>query len=109
MATRFPWMTGVDRAILDWLDSYDIVFTPTVIHENLRRELSEKESPSYSQIARRLRFLRDEAGLLKSWGEEQGRYVLSETGRRYLNNELSDEERSKLADLELDDLLEDDP
>lgn len=100
MTTRFPWMTGVDRAVLDWLDEYDIVFSPQILHANFEREMLDGEPPSYSQVSRRIRFLTDEVGLLERWRDERGKYVLSELGKRYLEDGLSDEERRVLAGID---------
>ncbi len=100
MVMRLPWMTGVDRSILEWLGEYDIVITPRVIYENLERELPEAEIPSYRHVSRRVQFLADEVGVLTKYRGKRGKYMLSDLGKRYLNGELSEDEREKLAKLE---------
>lgn len=103
MATRLPWLTGVDRVVLDWLRENDIVFSPTVLHHNLERDLSDPEVPSYSQLARRVRILRG-VGLLEPYDDEHGKYELSDLGKRFLDGELEDEERERLATIDPDEL-----
>ncbi len=100
MVTRLPWMTNVDRSILEWLDENSIVFTPKVIYDNLERELPDMELPSYRQVSRRVKFLADEAGILTRYKGQRGKYMLSDIGRKYLDGELTDEERERLADLD---------
>lgn len=100
MVTRLPWMTNVDHSILEWLDENDIVFTPKVIYANLENELPDIELPSYRQVSRRVKFLSDEAGILTRYKGKRGKYMLSELGKRFLADDLTDEERLRLADLD---------
>ena len=93
-------MTGVDHSILDWLGEHNIVITPRVIFDNLERELPEAEVPSYRHVSRRVKFLADEVGVLKRYEGKRGKYMLSELGRRYLNDDLADDERERLANLD---------
>lgn len=106
MAIRLPWLTGVDRTLLDWLEKHNIVFTPRILHDNLRRDLTEPEVPSYSQVSRRIRLLAA-AGLLDQYDDERGKYNLSELGSEYLEGDIPDDERERLATLDPDDLLDD--
>lgn len=105
MAFRFPWMTSVDNTILSWLEQHDVVITPSVLFENLRRDLTEAEAPSQSHLSRRLRMLRA-AGLLEKWDGQRGKYVLSDLGRAFLDNQLPDDDREQLANLAPEDLLD---
>ncbi len=112
MPVRLPWTTGVDDVVLRYLEETDIVFTPRILYDNLERDLTDPETPSYSQVSRRVRTLR-KAGLLDYHAGESGKYVLGDLGRRYLEDELEEREREWLASIdpeELDDRDErDDP
>lgn len=98
MPTRIPWMTGVDRLILEWLGETDIIITPKLLYENLERDLSDPELPSEPHLARRVRYLED-VGILEM--PRRGKYMLSDLGRRFLADELSEDEREYLITLEL--------
>lgn len=102
MPTRIPWLTGVDRTLLEWLYERDVVFTPRLLHDNLERELPDPEAPSYSQVARRVRTLR-EAGLLDPYDDQRGKYTLSELAERLLEDDLADDEREELVRFDPDD------
>lgn len=99
MPYRFGWLTGVDRVLLEWLSDTDIVFSPAILHQNLKRDLSESEVPSYSQVKRRTRAIYN-AGFLEQWGETQGKYVLTDLGHRFVSDDLTNEEREKLAEMD---------
>ena len=100
MPYRIPWMTGVDRLLLDWFEEKDVVAKPSVVAVNLERELSEEEMPSAGQIRRRMKYLEEEAGLLEQYGDARGQYMISEKGWRYFNEEMSEDERLELATLD---------
>lgn len=99
MPYNFPWVTGVDRALLEWLSRNDIVFSPSILDANLKRDLPEKEAPGYSQVSRRVRALYN-AGFLERFGETQGKYVLSDLGRRFVEDDLDLDEREELSELQ---------
>lgn len=100
MVISLPWMTRVDHHLLDWLSEYNIIFTPRVLYANIDRELADHEAPSYSQVKRRIRFLTDEANLLERYQGERGNYVLSDLGERFIQDDLTDDERERLAELD---------
>jgi hypothetical protein len=90
-------MTGVDRLILDWMYSNDVVIKPKLLLANLEREYSPEEAPSYSQIVRRCRFLRERAGLVEHFSDDySGELLLSDLGRRFQEDDLTDDERKAL-------------
>lgn len=90
-------MTRVDGVILAWLDSNDIVFTPSTLHANLERDLPDEDVPSYSQVSRRVRSLQD-TGLLDQYGSSRGKYNLSDLGTRLLEDDLTEDEVIRLSD-----------
>jgi hypothetical protein len=97
MPPRIPWITGVDRLILDWMYANDVVIKPKLLLANLERDYSPEEAPSYSQMVRRCRFLRERAGLLEHFSEDySGELVLSDLGRRFQEDELTEDERKAL-------------
>jgi hypothetical protein len=102
MVYRIPWMSGVDHLILDWLEENDVVVKPSILAVNLSRDLPEDEVPSTSQVRRRMKYLEREAGLLEQYGDVRGQYILSEKGWRFIEDNMSQEEREELAKLEPD-------
>lgn len=104
MPYRFPWVTGVDRLLLEWLSDNDIVFSPSILHANLQRDLAEAEAPSYSQVSRRTRALHN-VEFLQEWGDTQGKYVLTDLGRRFEAGELTEPERAELAEIDPDEVV----
>jgi len=74
-----PWMSQVDDVVLEWLDEQDIAATPKVIHTNLDTAVS------YSQVNRRLWKL-EENNLVERDPERNDYYVISDLGRKYLND-----------------------
>lgn len=99
MTNSLPWLTATDREILEFLGENDVVFSPKSLFLSLERDASEDvATPSYSQIARRTRFLTDEAGFLARI--ETGKYALADLGRRWLDDELSEGEWRELEKIE---------
>lgn len=93
-------MTRVDHYLIDWLSNHNIVFTPRMMYVNLDRELSEFDAPSYSQVKRRITFLTEEANILEQYRDERGHYALTNFGERLVQEDLSEDEREQLANLD---------
>jgi repressor of nif and glnA expression len=84
------WMMKADLYILDLLDQVDLALSPPVLAFELDYH--------GDYMSKRCRVL-TEAGLLESAREEKrGLYRITDFGQRYLNEELSNEERSSLVE-----------
>lgn len=97
MNQGIPWLSGVDRVMLDFYERHDIIISPALLLSNLEHDLGEDIAPSDSQIRRRLRVLVD-AGLVEK--VDTGKYRLTDLGRKAANRELDDDEREALGVLE---------
>ena len=94
MRPRVPWMTEVDRIIMDWFDDNRLAVPPKTIYVELpdaMPEYSQGDKPSYSQLSRRMRTL-EEKGMLKKHPDAQSLYQLDDLGRRYLDEDDVDVE-----------------
>jgi hypothetical protein len=96
MPARIPWMTGVDRQILDWMHEKDVVIKPRLLRANLVRDYGAESAPSYSHTVKRMRYLREAAGLLETYGDNPNQIVISDLGKRWKRDELTDVERRAL-------------
>lgn len=82
------WMMRADLYVLDLLDGVDIALSPLVISFEL-----DYDGDYMSARCRAL----DEAGLVEKAREgKRGLYQITDLGRRYLDEDLSDEERERL-------------
>jgi predicted transcriptional regulator len=82
------WMMTADLYILDLLDKVDIVLSPPVLAFEL-----DYHGDYMSQRCRAMA----KAGLIESVHEEKsGPYRITDLGRRYLDEDLSEEERERL-------------
>ena len=83
-----PWMTRVDRLILEVLDQTGIAAVPpkAIIFE--LRERHGIDAPSESQVNRRLRNELSEHGLVHQPFHEDARgyYAITELGERFLHD-----------------------
>jgi len=90
-------MNKASEPILDLLDYADVALPPSAIVVNLDREYDD--SPARSTIYRAFDGLL-EKGLIRTLDEEGTYYVITDLGRRYLNDSLTDEELEALRDSE---------
>jgi len=94
MRPRVRGMRGSDRHILGYLyngDQQELVATPAVIAANI--DFAD------ATVRERVSTLRD-AGLIDYYDEDRAMYQLGELGRKYMEDDLSDEEIEQLeADL----------
>jgi DNA-binding PadR family transcriptional regulator len=86
-------MTGNDDTLLEFLNQYPLALKPADIEYNIRTRTNAKISTS--TINRRLRKL-IKAGLVEKEHEEGGRYAITDRGRRYLDDDLSEDERAQV-------------
>lgn len=92
MRPRIAWIRISDVDILDFLNEHtieDFEAPPTAIAINM--ELAE------GTVWNRVRVLND-AGLIERTDEKRGYYRITAMGRRYLADELTDDEREHLED-----------
>ncbi|HET7324369.1 MAG TPA: hypothetical protein VFJ06_08565 [Halococcus sp.] len=87
MPPPVPWVTKVDRYVLDMLDHRGTVITPKGVWLSLRQIHGDDDAPSREQISRRLRNELSDYGLVHQpfVGEERGYYELTELGERFLH------------------------
>lgn len=93
-------MNSLDDSILEFLYEVggepSVALPPTVIWWNLveDREVSESVSSTFSRRMNKLA----EAGLLEQVDESRGYYKLTQLGKSYLEEEMTDEEHQQLQD-----------
>lgn len=98
MRARIAWVRISDVDILEFLDGHeleDFVAPPSVMAANM--------SISESNAQQRVRVL-SESGLIARTDEVRGYYTITDTGRRYLTGDLSDEERQELEEFDPNDV-----
>jgi DNA-binding IclR family transcriptional regulator len=94
-------MTADDDAILEFIAALGeplgvrVGVPPLLVHYYLNEVLGQTDS-SHSTIQRRMKRL-SEVGLLRR-DETHAFYSISDLGRRYLNEQLTDEERDELRE-----------
>ena len=90
MRPGVSWMNREnDDPILELLDRCDLALKPAAIRYNLETR-NDKEIPART-MAHRLSLL-VENGLLVKEDEENGRYAITDLGRRYLSGEADAED-----------------
>lgn len=102
MRRRVRGMNSLDETILEFLAALgtpageSVALTPADIHENLS-DIRDEHNKSYNTVSRHMQIL-DSAGFLDQPNNGRSSYQLTELGFRYVDNELTDEEREKIAD-----------
>lgn len=105
MRPRVAWMTATDDAILEFLDDLESVdshpvwmsarlITVNVVEERRRLDRSN------TTIQRRLNEMLTDAGLVARRGPSAPQYRITDLGRRYLHDELTDAEIDELRKIE---------
>jgi DNA-binding transcriptional ArsR family regulator len=85
------WMMTADLYILDFFDQVEITLSPLVLAFEL--------DYSRQYVSKRCRTLTGAGLLTLPRGEDShGLYALTDFGRRFLNDELTDEESERLAE-----------
>lgn len=96
-----PWMTRVDRLVLEVLDQMEIVAVPpkAVVFELRKRH--GIDAPSESHVNRRLQNELSDHGLVHQPFEEESRgyYALTELGERYFHDSTA-EPKAFVADID---------
>jgi len=95
MRRRLTWMNKASEPILDLLDYADVALPPSAIVVNLDREYDD--APGRSTIYRAFDGLL-EKGMIRTLDVEGTYYVITDLGRAYLNDTLSDDEIEKLTE-----------
>ena len=87
MPPKVPWMTRIDRLILEVLDQAGIAVPPRAVVLALQ-ERHGLDAPSESHVNRRLRNELSDHGLVNQPFEEQtrGYYAITDLGKRYFHN-----------------------
>jgi predicted transcriptional regulator len=100
-----PWMTRIDRLILEVLDEAKIAAIPPKAIVFELRTRHGIDAPSESHVNRRLRNELTKHGLVHQPFEEEARgyYAITELGRRYFHDSNAEPEEF-VADI--DDTLE---
>lgn len=98
MRARIPWVRISDMDILEFLDGHeleDFVAPPSVIAANM--------SVSESNAQQRVRILAA-SGLIERTDDDRGYYAITDLGRRYLADDITDEERQELEAFDPDEV-----
>jgi len=93
MRRRLKWMNKASNPVLELLADSGLALNQKAILLNLEREMDDP--PARRTISRCLEPL-EEHGLIVNVAETGAYYVISEKGRAYLNDELSDSEIDEL-------------
>lgn len=96
MRARVVWITIGDVDILEFLDGHEI---PNF--EAQPGQIAKNTPKTASTVRNRVRILK-EAGLIEQTDEKRGYYQISDLGRRYLNDELTDTELEELENFDPD-------
>ena len=86
---RIRWMARADDYILELLDEAGIAANPSTIGYNTDYDTS--------YVSERCRKLSD-GGLLVRETEKRAMYSITDLGRRYVHDELTDDEEAQLQD-----------
>jgi repressor of nif and glnA expression len=97
MRRRFKWMNKASEPVLELLVESGLALNQKAILLNLQRQMDDP--PGRRTISRCLEPL-EEYGFVENVAKRGGYYVITDLGRAYLNDELSDSEIEQLRDSE---------
>ena len=83
MRPRVPWMSDVDRVILEIAEGRKRATSTADVWVNWPEDVIDR--PTDQHVHRRMRAL-NEHGLLREEGSKRGWYVLTDLGDKYLND-----------------------
>jgi len=97
MRRRFKWMNKASDPVLELLAESGVALNQKGLLINLEREMDDP--PARRTITRCVEPL-EEYGFIENIAETGSYWVITDLGRRYLNDSLTDEELEALRDSE---------